>query len=50
MENFLRYIEINYIEVDSYAPVHAECNSVLHSARPCVLHSAAGGPYITFMA
>ncbi len=29
--------------------VLAECTSVLHSARPCVLHSA-GGPYITFMA
>jgi hypothetical protein len=29
--------------------VHAECNSVLHSARPRVLHPA-GGPYITFIA
>jgi hypothetical protein len=31
------------------ARVHAECNSVLHSARPRVLHSD-GGPYITFIA
>jgi hypothetical protein len=29
--------------------VHAKCNSVLHSARPRVLHSS-GGPYITCIA
>ncbi len=32
-----------------YARAHAKCNSVLHSARPHVLHSA-GGPYITCIA
>ncbi len=35
-------------DLDANSRVHAECNSVLHSARPRVLHSA-GGPYITFM-
>jgi hypothetical protein len=34
---------------DRGARVHAECNCVLHSARPHVLHSA-GGPYITSIA
>jgi hypothetical protein len=33
----------------SGARVHAECNCVLHSARPHGLHSA-GGPYITSIA
>jgi hypothetical protein len=39
----------NMLKPPSGTRVHAKCNSVLHSARPRVLHSA-GGPYITCLA
>ncbi len=33
---------------NAHTRVYAECNSVLHSRRPVVIHSA-GGPYITLI-